>query len=582
MKILKFILRWGFFASIWTSILGVLILAYYFKGLPDLSDLKGQNGKQIVQINYANGNSITSRGEIYNSEISYYELPRHLVNAVVATEDRRFFKHIGVDVFGILRAFVANQKAGRVVQGGSTITQQLAKMLFLNPERTLKRKIQEVLLALQLERNFSKEQILTFYLSRAYFGSGNYGVDNAAKYYFAKNISKIGLNESAMLAGILKSPNKYSPKNNRDLAEGRAAVVIKGMVAAGFLDDTNIGQIDKEPSYKIDHLQKLYFADFVFNQFPEFLDAKSTNKKIIKITTTLDEKIQMSLEDVLDRFTYKNSKKIGKSQIAVIVMDKSGAVLGMSGGKDYQKSQFNRAVYSKRQAGSAFKTFVYLAAFEKGISPGDIYEDAKINIGSWVPNNYNDRYFGEVTVQQAFAKSLNSVAIQLGKEVGVGAVASIARKCGIVSKIDKDDLTIVLGTSEVSLLELTGSYATIANGGEPVIPRVILDMQDSNSNILYKSESSGFGSIISEESWQNINYVLRQSVEEGTGRNANVSQNIYGKTGTSQNFRDAWFVGFNNDYVVGVWMGNDNNSPTNKITGGSLPAKLFAEIIRKI
>jgi penicillin-binding protein 1A len=581
-KFVKFTLKWGFVFSIWVAIFATLALFYYFKDLPNLNELETKSGKQVVRINYANGERITNRGEIYSREINYYEIPQHLINAVVATEDRRFFSHHGVDFFGILRAFYVNHEAGRIVQGGSTITQQLAKLLFLTSDRTFKRKIQEVILAVQLDRSFTKEQILTFYLNRAYFGSGSYGVGNAAKEYFGKDISRLTLNECALLAGILKAPSKLSPKNNRKLAEERANIVISNMIDAGFLNEDNLKQIDQDPSYKINHSQKLYFADFVYDQFPDFLDKKTRQEDFFKITSTFDENIQEKLEDVVDKFVVKNAVKIGKTQIAAIVMNMDGAVLGMLGGVDYRKSQFNRATYAKRQAGSVFKTFVYLAAFEKGFAPDDVFEDKKSNVGTWLPDNYDDSYLGAVTLRTAFAKSLNSVAVQLGNKVGTSSIAKTARLCGIVSKIDKDDPTIALGTTEVSLLEISGAYATIANGGSPVIPHVILKIENLHNEILFERQSSGFDAVISVEAEEKIKELLHEVVKDGTGKNANIAQNIYGKTGTSQNFRDAWFVGFDDDYVIGVWMGNDDNSPTKKITGGSLPANLFAEIMMRI
>jgi len=582
MKLFKFIFKWGFFCAIWIAIALSMVLFYYLQDLPSLTDLETQNGKQVVQIDYSNSERITNRGNVYSNEISYYELPPNLVNAVVATEDRRFFDHHGVDAFGIIRAFYVNREAGRIVQGGSTITQQLAKLLFLKSERTVKRKIQEILLAVQLERHFTKEQILTFYLSRAYFGSGNYGVASAAKNYFGKDVSQLNLNESALLAGILKAPSKLSPKNNRELAENRTNVVLRGMIEAGFLSEKNFSEIAQDPSYKVDRAQRLYLADFAFEQFPEFLEKNDLSQKVINVTSTLNEGIEQKLEDILDKFLNENSKKLGKSQLSVVVMDKSGAVLGMIGGRDYQQSQFNRAIYAKRQAGSAFKTFVYLTAFENGMKPDDVLEDKRINIGTWLPENYENRYLGEVTLQQAFANSLNSISIQLARKFGGDKVAAMAHKCGIISKIDKSDPTIALGTTEVSLLELTSAYATIANGGEPVIPYVISEVKNGDGFTLYKRETSGLESVISAEAEENIKKIMREVVVRGTGKNANIAENIYGKTGTSQNFRDAWFVGFNDEYVVGVWIGNDDNSATNKITGGSLPASLFAEIIEKI
>ena len=582
MKFFKFILKWGFIFAIWVSIFATIALFYYFYDLPSLDELEAQNGKQVVQINYSNGERITNFGEIYSSEVKFYELPQNLINAVVATEDRRFFDHHGIDIFGISRAFYVNHQAGKVVQGGSTITQQLAKLIFLKSERTFKRKIQEILLALQLERNFTKEQILTFYLNRAYFGSGNYGVGNASKYYFGKNISEISLNEAALLAGLLKAPSKLSPKNNQDLAENRASVVISAMIDAGFLDKKDLSEINQDISYRDEKSQKLYFADFVRDQFADFISKESREDKIISIHTTLDENIQQKLEDTLNVFVEKNSKKLGKSQVAALIMKKDGAIIAMSGGRDYQKSQFNRAIYAKRQPGSAFKTFIYLAAFEQGFKPDDVIEDKKINIGAWLPENYDNHYLGEVTLKRAFANSLNSVAVQLAQKLDKEALVKITHNIGIMSKIDKNDPTIALGTTELTLYELTNAYATIANGGEAVIPYYITDIKNGEELDLYKRESSGLGSLISSASESYIREVMREVVDNGTGKSANIASNIYGKTGTSQNFRDAWFMGFNDEYVIGVWIGNDDNSSTDKITGGSLPASLFAEIMGKI
>lgn len=579
MSPIKFILKWGFFFLICVSIFATLALFYYFQGLPTLSDLEKEAGKRLIKINYANDNLLANRGEIYASKVSYYELPQNLINAVVAVEDRRFFSHIGVDVFGVARAFYVNRKAGRIVQGGSTVTQQLAKMLFLSSEKTAKRKIQEILLALQLERHFTKEQIITFYLNRAYFGSGNYGIAEAAKYYFAKDVAELNLKECAMLAGILKSPSKYSPKNNRDKAEARAEIVIKSMIDAGFLNEKNLSEFDHDPSYNSYRSQRLYFADFVNEQYEEFLSKKDLEEKSIIIKSTLDESLQRELEEILAQFIDDNLRKLDKAQIAVVVMEKSGAIVAMSGGNDYQQSQYNRAIYAKRQSGSAFKTFVYLAALQNGLKIDDVFEDKKINIGTWLPENYEKQYLGEVSVKEAFAKSSNSVAIQIAKKVGDKAIIKVAKDLGISAKIAKNDPTIALGTSEINLLELTSAYGAIANDGAVVIPYCIKQIEGEMGKILYQRQSSGLEPVISPENLSDIKELLREVVVSGTGKNANISDNIYGKTGTSQNFRDAWFIGFDDKYVVGVWIGNDDNSPTNKITGGLLPAKLFAKII---
>jgi penicillin-binding protein 1A len=579
MRFFWFLFKWTVIFLTWGVIIAIAVIFYYSYDLPSLDSLNDGQNKQVVQVNYNDGNSIANFGDVGNI-VNYYELPPHLINAVIATEDRRFFEHHGLDVFGIVRAFYVNQKAGRIVQGGSTITQQLAKMLFLNPDRNFKRKIQEAILAIQLEFSYTKEQILTLYLNRAYFGSGNYGIASATKFYFGKDVSRLNLNEAAMLAGILKAPSKLSPKNNQDLAENRANVVLDNMINAGFLDEDNIAEIDRDIVYKNDNLQRLYFADFVKEQFADFISVDSLQEKTITIKTTLDEKLQGKLENILNEFEQNNQKKLGKSQIAVVVMNKEGAVLSMSGGNNYQKSPFNRAVYAKRQSGSAFKTFLYLTAFEKGFKPDDLFEDKKIESGIWLPENYENRYYGEVTLKEAFAKSLNSVAVQLAKEINKNDIVEMAEKLGITSKIDRNDPTIVLGTTEITLYELVTAYATISNNGKPVIPYVISEIKNTKGDSIYIHNGSGFEPIVLEQSIEYIKDVMREVVKNGTGKNANVADNIYGKTGTSQNFRDAWFVGFNDEFVIGIWIGNDDNSSTNKITGGSLPAALFAEITK--
>lgn len=578
----KFLLKAAFVLSLAGLIIGGLAFGYYYQDLPNIEDLEKQDaGKQVVEVNFSNSENIANFGDLYHNEVRFFELPQNLINAIVATEDRKFFTHGGVDPFAIIRASYVNHRAGRIVQGGSTITQQLAKLLFLSPERTFKRKIQEVILAIKLEKRLTKEQILTTYLNRAYFGAGNYGITSAAKFYFGKEVSQLNLKESALLAGLLKAPSKLSPKNSQENALDRTNVVLSNMIDAGYLDDGDLNELDKDIYYKTNRAQRLYFADYVNEQYADYLE-KSDQKKTLTITTTLDKYVQERLEAAVNKFSDDNAKRLQKSQISVVVMEKTGAIVGMIGGKDYQKSQYNRAVYAKRQAGSAFKTFVYLAAFEAGMAPDDKIEDKKINIGTWLPDNYDGKYFGEVTLKEGFAKSLNSVSIQLAQKVGTKEIAKLARKLGISSEIKANDLTISLGTTEVSLLELTTAYASIANDTKPVIPYSVLSIEDSERNILYQAESSEFDEITSTSSQKYIREILRAVIEDGTGKKADFSSSIYGKTGTSQDFRDAWFLGFDDRYIVGVWIGNDDNSPTANIVGGSLPAELFAKIISKI
>ena len=579
LKLIKLAIKFFIVMAIWFGLVLAVVIMYYYQGLPSLEDLE-EKSNPTIEIQYSNGNKITTFGDFYTDQVIYKQIPRHLIEAVVATEDRRFFTHSGVDILGILRASYVNSRAGRIVQGGSTITQQLAKLLFLTHERTYKRKIQEILLAYKLENTFSKEQIITLYLNHAYFGAGNYGIAPAAKYYFNKPVAKINLNESAILAGLLKAPSKLSPMNNKALAENRANQVLSNMIDAGYIEGKNAKNLEGAINYKMDKMQRLYFSDYVLDIYDGFVDHEIKRNKNIIIKTSLDEKIQNIAEDEVDNFVTKN--KLGKTELAVIIMSKDGAILGMIGGKNYQQSPFNRAVKSKRQAGSAFKTFVYLAAFEQGFKPGDIFEDKKTNIGDWNPENYNKKYYGEVSLAHSFALSLNSVAIQLTSKLNKKALGETIEKLGITADLDLNDPTMALGTTQLSLLELTSAYIPIADEGKAIITYGIEEIYDSKDEILYKRESSGLGSIIEDDHVEMMKKILRGVVEYGTGKNANVASNIYGKTGTSQASRDAWFIGFNDDYIIGVWMGNDDNSPTNKITGGTLPATLFGNIIKRL
>lgn len=558
-----------------------MLYIYFGAGLPDVKDLVQDENKQIIEINFSDEELLTSYGNIYRNQVKFYQLPQNLINAVISIEDQKFFTHYGFDLRAMIRAFYVNHKAGKIKQGASTITQQLAKMLFLSPKKTIKRKIQELILAFQLESNYTKEQILTMYLNNAYFGSGNYGIGSAAKYYFKKNVSELTLKESALLAGLLKAPSRLSPKNDPESAEERAEIVIKNMIKWGFVDNNNLATINSDIVYKTNRLQRLYFADLVKENFSDYLNKKDKNKKQITIQTTLNKRVQEKLEDEINKFSDRNKNILQKSEISAIIMKKDGAIIAMSGGKDYQKSQYNRAIYSKRQAGSIFKTFIYATAFENGFSPQDKIIDKKIEFSDWLPNNYNNKYFGEVTLKEAFAKSLNSVAIQLAKEVKIKNIAKLAKKMGISSKIDKN-LTMSLGTSALTLYELTSSFATILNNGKPVIPYYINEISDNNYNILYKRNSSGLPEILSDKTILSLKEIMKETVKNGTAKNADVKENIYGKTGTSQNYRDAWFIGFDEKFVIGVWIGNDDNSKTNNISGGSLPAKLFANIISRL
>jgi penicillin-binding protein 1A len=575
--------KWVIILLVWGSLILGLIGLYYYYDLPSLEEMESQNSEQIIEVGYSNGRKITTLGDLYSNQITYNQIPDHLIDAVIATEDRRFFTHSGIDIFGIMRASWVNYRADRIVQGGSTITQQLAKLIFLTPEKTFKRKIQEAILAWQLERTFSKEQILTLYLNRAYFGAGNYGIASASRYYFGKSVSKLNLSQSAMLAGLLKAPSILSPDVSKKLARKRTNQVLANMIDAGYLGEENFNELDKPINYKTDRLGRFYFSDYVASQFTDYLSRGDIiNNNRFKIKTTLNEDFQKVVEQALDKFIKNNQKKIGSSQIAIILMKNNGAILSMVGGKSYQKSQFNRAVYSKRQPGSAFKTFIYLTALQNGLTPDSLITDKKVSLGKWSPENYQKKYYGKVSLKTAFSKSLNSVAVQLVAKLDKSQIIKNALKMGIISEINNNDATIALGTGQVSLLEIVNSYATIANDGYAVLPYIIEDIKGNKKGVLYKKETSGNYKVIEDKELVMIKEMLRDVVRNGTGKSANIARDIYGKTGTSQNYRDAWFIGFNDNYILGIWMGNDNNSATNKITGGSLPAELFAQIMKQL
>jgi penicillin-binding protein 1A len=467
---------------------------------------------------------------------------------------------------------------GRIRQGASTITQQLARILFLNQEKTIDRKISEILLAFKLESVFSKEQIITLYLNHAYFGAGNYGISDAAQFYFNKKVRDLNLNESAILVGVLKAPSKLAPNKNRKLAEDRADIVIQNMVNNGSLGLNLIKDLDYNADYKKDNLRELYFTDYASQKYQDFLNKEQKSNNFFKITTTLNNKLQSLTDAAVDKLYLKYPKRLQNSQISVITMSYEGQILSMIGGKNYRQSQFNRAINAKRQIGSIAKLFIYLTAFQQNFVPDDIFEDKKIKIGNWQPKNYNNKYYGLVTLRQSFAKSLNSVAVQLAQKVKVANIVENMKIMNIESKINQD-ITVALGTSETTLLELVTAFSIIANGGNYIIPSFINKIESESGKIMYNRRSSSAGKIFSNKEIDMIKSLLRSVVTDGTASNANIAGDVFGKTGTTQDFRDAYFIGFNSNYVVAIWIGNDNNKSTNKITGGMLPTLLFKDII---
>jgi penicillin-binding protein 1A len=569
---------------------------------PDITEILEENSQQRINIMYSNDfEKIKSYNGNNFVNLDYDDLPSHLINALIATEDRNFFTHRGLSYFGILRALLINLKAGQIKQGGSTITQQLAKMMLKDNSKTYRRKFKELILTREIEKHLTKQDILVFYLNMSYFGNGRYGISEASEYYFAKNVSDLTLEESSMLVGLLKAPTRYNPVNNEDLTRQRTQQVILNMEDAGFLSNDNL--IDYlAPDLDFDKYrtteqkrQNFYFSDYVFKQVQDLNLDK--NLLEISVVTTLNRHIQDFVVNITQSFINENESKIDKSEVAVVVMRKNGEILAMLGGKDYAQSQFNRAVNAKRQTGSLFKLFIYLAGFENGLKIDDVFNDERIKIGKWFPENNNDIYRGKITVKEAFEISSNSVAVQISDIFDIKETIKVCNKLGIFDNF-KNDYTILLGTRENTLLDMTSAYATVVNNGSPVFPYSIKYILSEN-NIVYKLNVGEKPQVLKDSTVSNMQYLLYSVVKNGTGRSAKIDELIEktetfnsknfdkryfigGKTGTSQNNRDAWFIGFVNDYVIGVWFGNDDDTPMNKVVGGSLPARLWREIALSI
>ncbi len=573
------ILRGLIVLGIWLFVALAGLVAFYAYDLPDVSALAETARRPSVTLVAADGKEIAVFGDVYGETVAVHAVPRHLPQAVLAVEDRRFYEHPGLDVFGLARAVVANLRAGRVVQGGSTISQQLAKVLFLKPERTVKRKTQELLLALWLEQRFSKDQILTLYMNRVYLGAGAYGVDAAAHRYFGKPAAQVSLYEAALLAGLLKAPSRYNPANDPDLADRRARLVLASMVEAGFVSAGEAARAEAEKSQGRPGFgrEARHFADWVLAQVPSFVGEPSED---LVVVTSLDARIQSIAEAEAEALLAGPGAERGVGQAAIVVLSPEGAVRALVGGRDYGASQFNRATQALRQPGSAFKPFVYLAALEQGALPDHRITDSPVKVGKWQPGNFAGKYYGDVTLREAFARSLNSVAVRLGRETGAAAVADAARRLGVTSEMQKE-LSITLGTSEVTLLELTGAYAAFANRGEAVWPYGIEEIRSASGAILYRREGGGGGRVIASDNVNRMTDLMRAVVAWGTGKRANPGRPAAGKTGTSQDSRDALFVGFTAELVAGVWLGNDDGASMKSVTGGTLPAELWGKLMTR-
>src|SRR5438874_2498337 len=571
---------WGAVLGLWAVIAVVGVVIWVGAHLPAIQALEIPKRPPTIQIVGFDGSVLATRGEMPGANVSLKDLPPYLPRAFIAIEDRRFYSHYGVDPIGIARAAVANILHRGVSQGGSTLTQQLAKNLFLTQERTLQRKLQEVELALWLERKHSKSEILELYLNRVYFGSGAYGVEAAAQRYFGKSAKNITIAEAAMLAGLVKSPSRLAPNRNPEGAEQRAQIVLTAMADAKFITDAQAQASIGHPSYNVKPAGAgtvNYVADWIGEVLDDLVG--QIDRSIV-VETTIDPKLQGVAEAaIIDELAAK-SVKFNVTQGALVAMTPDGAVRAMVGGRNYADSQYNRAVTARRQPGSAFKPFVYLTAIEAGLTPETVRQDAPLDVKGWKPENYTHEYFGAVTLTQALAMSLNTVAVRLGLEVGAKNVARTAHRLGISSRLDVN-ASIALGTSEVSLTELVGAYAPFANGGLGVSPHVVTKIRTNEGKVLYARQPDQLSQVIEPRHVAAMNTMMQETLLSGTARKPEIpGWTAAGKTGTSQDFRDAWFIGYTGNLVTGVWLGNDDNSPTRKATGGGLPVEVWTRFMR--
>jgi penicillin-binding protein 1A len=531
-----------------------------------------------VELTDAQGNPIIHSGPYQAGYASLDQYPQHLIDAVVAIEDRRFFDHRGIDLRGVVRAFVRNMRAGTVLEGGSTITQQLAKVLYLEPDRTIRRKLQEVVIAIWLDASLEKEEILTRYLNNIYLGAGATGVPAAARVYFGKEPADLTLMESAVIAGLIRAPSVLNPRSNPDGALARASVVLGAMVDAGLLEPEAADP--SESALALDAAEASvvaggWFADWALAEGRSIAANQSGG---ITMETTFEPQLQALGEEIVRQILDERGEAAGASQAALVAMRPDGAVVAMVGGRDYEASSFNRAVTAMRQPGSTFKTFVYYAALEAGIRPNDLVLDAPIEVAGWAPENFGGEFFGRVTVAEAFARSLNAATVALAETVGIDAVAKAARDLGIDADL-METPSLALGASEVSLLDLTGAYASIRAGVAPIEPWGINAFRADAHGRSFRVGPSRRPQIDMSAHQQEMVAMMQLAVERGTGRRAALDEPVAGKTGTSQNFRDAWFVGFTSNWVVGVWVGNDDGTAMNEVTGGGLPAEIWRAFV---
>ena len=539
------------------------------------------------------GNEVGNRGIKHNDSVPLEDMPDHLVKATLATEDRRFYEHFGIDFYGTVRALMTNAKAGGVVQGGSTITQQLAKNLFLSNERTIERKINEAFLALWLETRLSKNEILKLYLDRAYLGGGAFGVDAAALYYFGKSVRDVTLAEAAMLAGLFKAPSKFSPLANLPAARARANVVLDNLVDNGFMTEGQVYGARRNPATPIDRTEEdapNYYLDWAFDEMRKLVDTfpKSVNERFFVVRTALDSNLQRYAQHTIESALRQYGHDYGASQSATVIADLEGAVRAMVGGRDYGESQFNRAVDALRQPGSSFKPYVYATALANGFKPSSVVVDSPVCIGNWCPHNYSGGYSGSMTLINAITHSINVIPVKLSIALGDGnaklgraKIIQTARNFGIYTPLP-DTPSLPIGADEVNVLEHAVAYATFPNLGKAVAPHAALEVRTGTGELVWRFDRDGKRpeQVISPQVALDMITMMNSVVENGTGKRAQLDGiKVAGKTGTTNGWRDAWFVGYTGNFAGAVWMGNDDYSPTKRMTGGTIPALVWHDIM---
>lgn len=581
---------WTFFKSclvlgIWLLCFAGLGVLWFSYDLPDIEKLSSSSRKPSVTIQTQDGTVIGTYGDLYEDMVKISDLPPYVYQAVLAIEDRRFYHHFGIDLIGLLRAAYTNYQADRVVQGASTITQQLAKNFLFTQglynvnDRSLRRKIQEAIMALWLEWHFTKDQILGIYLNRVYLGSGTYGVDAAARKYYGRSANQLNVYQSAVIAGLLKAPSRYSPLSSPQRAFERAQVVLREMHEAGYIDavDPYLEQGKQDLSARIEDNTPQgikYFTDWVYEQIPNYV---AIDQDLV-VTTTLDVGMQKHAEKVCHEMAETMGKELKANQVALVAMTPDGGVKTMVGGKNYRESQFNRTI-GTRQPGSLFKTFVYLAGLEAGLEPETMIDDTPVVIGNWRPSSFKHEAQGEVSMRYAFAKSVNPVTVRIGQMVTPQKIIEVANRLGITSKMTPD-LSITLGSMDCSLMQLTSAFATFLYHGLAVWPYGIIEIKNKKGQVLYKRENKSAIRVIDELHLAKMRDLLNAVVKEGTGRAAKSA--IGGKTGSNRNI-DAWFIGFINNLVAGVWVGNDDNADMKKISvGGRMPTRVWEAFISGI